>query len=314
MIFWTVIHLSVPALSAEDAIHAANNADADVANHTHGLKSGVQPLSAVEQDKGGKEENFSEHVHMEMDMPLKDASGAENHFNSVGVDEKLGEKIPLDLPFVDEEGRSITLGEVVDTPVLLQLVFYHCPQACNMMMANLASILESVTFVPGEDYRIVTVSFDHEDDPAIASDTKSNYMNILSDEFPKDQWHYLTGTTPAIHALTSAVGFRFKRLKQHNFVHPNVLIVLSGDGTIIRYLYGLEYLPFDVSMAITEAVRGTPAISIKKLLSYCFDYDPEGKKYVFKAFRVSGVVLILLLGAFFLLLLKKGNRPSNREK
>lgn len=285
---------------------------------SHGENMAPKPISGIKNSGGddGKgdaqkpDEPQKAHKHVHKDMTTANDSEPENLFTTVGLDEKLGEKIPLDLAFLDENGKSVTLGELVDRPVLLQLIFYHCPQACNMMMANLASILKSVTFTPGEDYRIVTVSFDHEDTPKIASDTKSNYMNIVSDDFPKNEWAYLTGKIPEIQALTSSVGFKFKRLEQHNFIHPNVLVVLGEDGRIIRYLYGVEYLPFDVSMAITEATRGTPAISIKKLLTYCFDYDPQGKKYVFKTFRVFGVVLMLVLVIFFFFLIRKNNRKT----
>lgn len=261
------------------------------------------------------QEGHGEHQHVDSESASKEMSNTdslqENLFESVTLEERLGEKVPLDLAFVDENGRPVKLSELVDRPVLLQLVFYHCPQSCNMMMANLASILKSVTFSPGKDYRIVTVSFDHEDTPLTASDTKSNYMNILPDNFPADEWRYLTGQLPEINALTSSVGFRFKRVEQHNFVHPNVLIVLAHDGSVIRYLYGMEYLPFDVSMAITEAAKGTPSISIKKLLTFCFDYDPEGKKYVFKTLQVSGVMLLLILGALFFFVLRKGERKKS---
>ena len=231
----------------------------------------------------------------------------ENLFKSVGLTEKLGATIPLHLSFTDEKGATVYLSDIVDRPTLLQLVFYHCPQTCNLMMASLAGTLPSVTFEPGKDYRVITVSFDHEDTPLIASETKANYMNLLPRDFPVDQWHFLTGSLDAIRKLTLATGFRFKRVEQHNFIHPNVLMVLGDDGKIIRYLYGVEYLPFDVSMAITEATRGTPALSIKKILTYCFNYDPKGKKYVFKTFQITGMVLMLVLGAFFFFFLRKGN-------
>ncbi|MBF0378676.1 MAG: SCO family protein [Desulfamplus sp.] len=263
-----------------------------------------------------KTEPEQEHKHVDVEHANTDKSNTDpaqaNLFESVILEERLGTKIPLDLSFVDENGKPVKLSGFVDRPVLLQLVFYHCPQSCNMMMANLASILKSVTFTPGKDYRIVTLSFDHEDTPAIASDTKSNYMNMMPDTFPKDEWKYLTGNLPEINALTSATGFKFKRVEQHNFVHPNVLVVLAHDGTIIRYLYGTEYLPFDVSMAITEAAKGTPAISIKKLLTFCFNYDPKGKKYVFKTLQVSGVMLLLVLSGFFFFVLRKGNKHNGK--
>lgn len=279
---------------------------------------------AIAQEEHGEHKSTAveaepehKHIHTQTDMdmtdknaPIKSDPAQVNLFESVILDEKLGAKVPLDLSFVDEKGESVKLSELVDRPVLLQLVFYHCPQSCNFMMSNLASILKSVTFTPGKDYRIITVSFDHEDTPLVASDTKSNYINLLPADFPENEWKYLTGNLPEINTLTSSVGFKFKRVEQHNFVHPNVLIVLSHDGTVIRYLYGTEYLPFDVSMAITEAAKGTPAVSIKKLLTFCFDYDPKGKKYVFKTFQVSGAALLIVLGGFYFFVLRKGNKKS----
>ncbi len=266
--------------------------------HDHGANHGGEAAS----ENMDMKPMASSHVHTEM----SESEMANNLFASVGVDEKLGEKIPLDLTFWNEKGEKVMLRELVDRPILLQLIFYHCPGACNMMMANLASILDDVTFIAGEGYRIITVSFDHEETPTMASNAKANYMNLVTDEFPQDAWHYLTGKISEIHALTSAVGFSFKQIEQHNFVHPNVLIALGEDGAVIRYLYGMEYLPFDVSMAITEASKGTPSISIKKLLTYCFDYDPKGKTYVFKTFRIFGLILILGLGTFLFFLLRKG--------
>ncbi|MBI9089350.1 MAG: SCO family protein [Desulfobacterium sp.] len=233
-------------------------------------------------------------------------------FSGVGISEHLGKTIPLDLTFRDEAGRGVLLKDLVDGPTLLQLVFYHCPQACSMMMASLASVLDGVTFEPGKEYRVVTVSFDHEETFKLAAETKRNYLKRVKGEFPADQWRFLTGDLAEIQRLTEAVGFRFKRLGQHNFVHPNALVVLGEDGVIIRYLYGLSYLPFDVSMALTEALRGTPAISIKKLMTYCFNYDPENNTYVFKTFQVSAVVILALAGVFlaFLLRNKKRGKPG----
>jgi protein SCO1/2 len=229
-------------------------------------------------------------------------------FDSVGLSERLGETVPLGLTFMDEAGRAVSLKDLVDGPTLLQLVFYHCPQACNMMMASLASVLHGVTFEPGKEYGVVTVSFDHEETFRMAAETKRNYLKMVKGDFPGDQWRFLTGAVPEIQGLTRAVGFRFKQVGQHNFVHPNVLVVLGGDGTIIRYLYGLEYLPFDVSMALTEATRGTPGISIKKLMTYCFDYDPEHKTYVFKTFQVSALAILAMVGGFLVFLLRKKER------
>lgn len=299
-----------PADSTSDA-HTGHDQHAE---HGHDMHAGdemsdqegrVDVVTGEPLESGGHE-GHTGHDHDAMTAEVE--SQDENLFKSVGLDEKLGQKVPLDVTFKDSSGKSVTLSELVDRPTLLQLVFYHCPQTCNMMMSSLANALPGVTFTPGQDYRAVTISFDHEDTPQIARDTKANYMNILPSDFPADQWRFLTGDIPAIKAVTEAVGFRFKRVGQHNYVHPNVLIVLGEDGKVIRYLYGVDYLPFDVSMALTEAARGTPAVSIKKLVSFCFDYDPEGKKYVFNTFRVAGIALLLGLGLFFFAVLRKGNK------
>ncbi|SMC59919.1 protein SCO1/2 [Desulfocicer vacuolatum DSM 3385] len=292
-----------PFESHDMSDHAAHGMATE--NNTMGMDSTDKndPGDAISATEG----NGHSKTHDHSAMLAKSTNEEKNLFKSVGVDEKLGQTLPLDISFTDENGFPITLSELVDRPTLLQLVFYHCPQTCNMMMANLANTLPSVTFKPGTDFRVVTISFDHEDTAQIATDTKTNYMNLLPRDFPVKDWRFLTGSLESINALTLAAGFRFKRIEQHNFIHPNVLIVLGDDGKLIRYLYGVEYLPFDVSMAITEATRGTPAISIKKILTYCFDYDPKGKRYVFKTFQVTGVLLVLILGAFFFFVLRKGN-------
>ena len=113
-----------------------------------------------------------------------------------------------------------------------------------------------------------------------------------------------------IRSLTEAIGFKFKRTGKHLFVHPNVLVALAPDGSIIRYLYGPSFLPFDIGMALTEAAKGTPGISIRKLLTYCFDYDAESKSYIFKSFRLVAVGILILLLLFFLLVLRKGKRAA----
>ncbi|MFH1155111.1 MAG: SCO family protein [Pseudomonadota bacterium] len=249
------------------------------------------------------------HKHMEMPMPTQ----VQPAMDDVGLDEHLGGIVPGDPVFMDESGQPVRLGDFLDRPVLLQLVFYHCPQSCSLMMAGLANILKDVTLSPGKDFRILSISFDNEDTPQVARDTKANYMALLKPGFPVGEWHFLTGDAGAIQGVTQAVGFRFKRVEEHNFIHPNVLIALGPGGKIIRYLYGVSYLPFDVSMALTEASRGMPSISIRKLLTYCFDYDPKGKKYVFRTFRIMGGAVLLALGAFLVFLLRKGGRDREKD-
>ena len=127
---------------------------------------------------------------------------------------------------------------------------------------------------------------------------------------PPEAWSFLTGDRESIRSLTDGIGFRFKRTQEHLFIHPNVLLALAPDGTVIRYLYGPSFLPFDIGMALTEAAKGTPGLSIRRLLTYCFDYDAESRSYIFKSFRLLAVGILILLLAFFLLVLRKGKRAS----
>jgi protein SCO1/2 len=228
----------------------------------------------------------------------------------VGVDERLGEKIPLDTLFLDEEGREVRLGEAITKPTLVLPAYYSCPLTCTMMLANLAQAINKVPLELGQDYAVLAISFDEEEGPKLARKAKGNYMKILRDDLPPEEWGFLTGSSASIRSFTEGIGFRFKRTGKHLFVHPNVLVALAPDGTIIRYLYGPRFLAFDIGMALTEAEKGTPGLSIRKLLTYCFDYDVEKRGYVFRSFRFIAIGILGLLLLFFIFVLRKGPRRS----
>ncbi len=235
--------------------------------------------------------------------------------DEVGVNEKLGEKIPMTAKFRDEEGKEMSLSDFIDKPTLILPIFYYCPQTCRIMLSNLAQSLNRIPLKPGIDFRVIALSFNYEETPEDALQAKGNYTQILSEDFPTEDWKFLTGDLSNIHAFTEAIGFRFKSLGQHNFIHPNVLVAVSGDGTIIRYLYGPDFLPFDMGMALTEAARGTPALSIRRLLTYCFNYEPEKKTYTFRAVRfiVIGVVFVMGISLFFLLRRREPKEAQRKE-
>jgi protein SCO1/2 len=230
--------------------------------------------------------------------------------HEIGVDEHLGERAPLDVLLVDEQGRQLSLGEAITRPTLLLPVYYSCPTTCSMMLANLAQAINRTPLELGKDYRVIAFSFDEEEGPDLALRAKKNYTKILKEGFPPDAWSFLTADKASIRSLTDGIGFRFKRMQDHLFIHPNVLLALAPDGTIIRYLYGPSFLPFDIGMALTEAAKGTPGLSVRKLLTYCFEYDAESKSYIFKSFRLLAVGILILLLAFFLFVLRKGSRKA----
>jgi protein SCO1 len=246
-------------------------------------------------------------------MPGRSAEGHgdEGHEETgpaqVNVEEHLGEKIPGDIVFLDEHGNRITTGAYIDRPTLVLPVYYSCPKTCGLLLANLAAALAVVPQKPGSDYRVLALSIDDEDDPGTALQAKRNYVQSDGSRL-EESWKFLTGDNASIHKLTGALGFRFKKTGRHEFAHPNVLICLAANGAIIRYLYGPSFLPFDIGMALTEAGRGTPELSVRKLVSYCFVYDGEKKTYIFTAVRIIGLVSLLAIGFLMAILLRKRGR------
>jgi len=249
------------------------------------------------------------HDHDKMIMTQK--KQAPSLAAQVRVDEHLGHYAALDTFFHDENGKPVKLETIFDKPVVVLPVYFMCNTVCTFLQADLAYALNLVDQVPGKDFNVVTLSFADDEDPGHATTSKKNYSNLITREFPLENWFYLTGNLENIRKLTDSLGFYFIKTDPHLYIHPNVLMVLARDGKIIRYLYGPKFLPFDLGMAISEAKRGEPGISIKRgVLSFCFDYDPENKTYVFKVFRITGTAILVLVLGFVIFLLY----PSKRDR
>jgi protein SCO1/2 len=229
----------------------------------------------------------------------------------VKIDEQLGKYAALDTEFTDENGKPVKLETIFNKPVVLLPIYFVCTAVCNFLQADLTDAMNFVDQIPGKDFNIISVSFSDDEDHTHAYTSKRNYRNLLKRDFPMENWFYLTGDKENIRKLTDSLGYYFIKKRPNFYIHPSALIVLAKDGKIIRYLYGPDFLPFDLGMAINEATRGEPGISIKRgVMSFCFDYDPKNKTYVFKIFRITGsAILILLLGFLFFLL-----SPSKRDK
>lgn len=230
----------------------------------------------------------------------------------VGIDEKLGEKIQMDLVLVDEKGDSVRLGSLIDRPTVLTLVYYTCPSVCRPLLNEVSDMLGKLLELkmePGEDYRVVTISFDEHDGPEGSARLKKEYMHQLPDGFPADAWVFLTADAGTIEKVTRSVGFQFKKFGE-DFVHPATIVILSPEGKITRYFYGSEYLPLDLKMAIYEASEGRVGPTIARMLQFCFSYDPKGQKYVLNLTRIVGTGMILTLVGFGLFLTVSGRRRS----
>ncbi|MCX8116986.1 MAG: SCO family protein [Desulfobacterota bacterium] len=225
----------------------------------------------------------------------------------VGIDEKLGQALPLHLAFNDETGRPVTLKEVIHKPTIFTPVFYACPDVCNFLLSNLASALNRLPSTPGEDYLVLSVSFDETETPQLASEKKGLYLKMIERPFPETAWRFLTGEKENILRLTDAAGFHFRR-EGKNFLHPVAVIVLSPEGKITRYLYGTEILPFDLRMALLEASEGRTGPTIAKVLRFCFSYDPKGRRYVFNTLKITGIVTLTFALSFVLFLFWRGRK------
>jgi protein SCO1/2 len=151
---------------------------------------------------------------------------------------------------------------------------------------------------------VIALSFDENDTPLIARDKKVNYIKAIGRPFPEDAWKFLTGDKTNIRKFTDSIGFKFQRDSQHDFSHPVTLVVIAPGGKIVRYIEGLTFLPFEVTMAITEAAQGRVGTTTQKVLQYCFSYDPLKKSYVFNILKVTGTVMVLFVGSFLVYLLK----------
>jgi protein SCO1/2 len=231
-----------------------------------------------------------------------------------GIEERLGETVPLDLHFVDETGKDVRLGDVIDRPTIVTLVYYHCPSICRPLLEEVTVMLgklQDMDMVPGEDYEVVTISFDATDSPEGSARLKDEYYQSLPDAFPPSAWTFLTADSATVAAFTGAVGFHFRRAGE-DFAHPTTLVILSPQGKITRYLIGSEYLAADIKLALIEASQGKVGPTIAKFFQYCFSYDPEGRKFVLNITRIvgaSGLIGIALLALF----LKAGGKRRSKE-
>lgn len=231
----------------------------------------------------------------------------------VGVDERLGGKIPLDLAFNDESGRPVSLAELVTGPTIILPVYYRCTNVCNFLQNGMAAVIPEIRRKPGEEYRVISISFDETEPPDLAARYRRIYLGAITTPFPEKGWRFLTGDAASIQRFTESIGYGFQR-RGRDFVHPVASVVIAGDGTIIRYLYGTAFLPKDVTLALLEAREGKVGKTIRTVVGYCFSFDPKQKTYVFNLLRVSATVVILTAGAFLAFLLTTGRMGSRQRK
>jgi protein SCO1/2 len=226
--------------------------------------------------------------------------------NPIGIVEKLGNVLPDDAMFKDENGNDVNLKSLINKPSVISLVYFRCPGICSPLLNGLATVIGRTDMVPGKDFDVITISFDHREDYKLAAEKKQNYLSTVKREIPADSWRFLAGDSANIAKVTNALGFNFQR-QGNDFVHGASIMVLSPEGKLVRYLYGTDFLPFDFKMATIEANEGRVTPTIAKVVKMCFSYDAGARKYVLNVTRIAGGGILLLLGIFvsFLVFKKK---------
>lgn len=238
-------------------------------------------------------------------------------FDDVGITERLGERVPLDLRFANENGEQVALSSFFDgkRPVMLNLVYHECPMLCSLLLTELTKTLQQMEWQPGGQYDIVTVSFSATEDDSVAARAKAKYIAQLGRPEAAAGWHFLTGTPESIQALAASVGFRFRWVEStREFAHPAALMFLGPDGTITRYIHGMGYEPEDVRKALVEASEGRIGTAMDQILLYCYKYDADANSYVLHAqnlMKLGGFVMLLLLGTLLTLFWRRERRTLN---
>lgn len=228
----------------------------------------------------------------------------------IGIDEsKLGGFLPLDAVVKDEAGRTFPLGDFVHRPTVIVFVYYRCPGICSPLLSDVADLLNATDLDPGNDFTVLTISFDPTDTPEVARQKRQNYQGLLTRNVREDAWRFLTADEDSIRRLTDAAGFRYMK-DGKDFRHARALFFISKDGLLVRQLAGKSFLPFDLKMAVTEAEKGEVGSPLRRVLLLCFSYDPEGRKYVANVTRIAGVITVLFVATVFFILIRRRKRPA----
>jgi protein SCO1/2 len=233
----------------------------------------------------------------------------------IGFDQNIDKPLPLDTAFRDEAGRTVHLGDYFGKrPVVLVFAYYDCPMLCTMVINGLSSALGVMSLNPGKDFEIVTVSFNPRDTPASATAKKAAYLERYKRPGAAEGWHFLTGDQPQIDRLTKAAGFRYVWDEQtQQYAHPSGVIVATPDGRLAKYLFGIEYGPRDLRLAIVEASQGNVGTAGDALLLYCYHYDPMTGRYglaIMRGIRIAGVATVLCIGTFIVVMLRRERYPA----
>ncbi len=233
----------------------------------------------------------------------------------VSFDQKLGAQLPLDVKFHDEYGNPIALGQYFhQKPVILSLVYYQCPMLCTQVLNGMVSAFLPLRFSAGGEFEVVTVSFDPRETPEMAAAKKETYLKRYGRSSAYDGWHFLTGDQASIDALTEAVGFHYAfDPKLNQFAHASGIMIVTPEGKLAQYYYGIEYSPRDLRLGLIEASKNRIGTLVDQVLLYCYHYDPSTGRYgaiALRMVRIGGAATVLLLGGFIVVMLRRDSHAG----
>jgi len=238
---------------------------------------------------------------------------------NVGIEQHLNEQVPPELIFRDENGNQVRLADYFGKkPMILNLVYYQCPMLCGEVLSGLESALRVLKFDVGNQFDVVTVSFDPRETPAMATAKKAEFLKRYGRPGATQGWHFLTGPQQSIDALTKAAGFQYEYdPKSGQFAHTTAIMVLTPEGRIAQYYYGVEYAPKDLRLGLIQASQNKIGNIADQVLLYCYHYDPATGKYgavVMRILRLAGAATILTLGLFMLVMFRRGSSSRSTSR
>ena len=227
----------------------------------------------------------------------------------IGIVEHLDTFLPKDIYLINEKNERVLLTDLIDKPTIINFVYFRCPGICSPLMEGLAKVMDQSDLIAGIDYQVLTISFDPRETIDLGIRKKSNYLNLVNKKEPISKgWKFFVSDSASIAKGTNAVGFKYKKAG-NDFTHAASITVVSPKGKITRYLNGINYLPFDFKMAISEAQKGIAQPSINRVLRFCFSYDPQGKRYALQVTKIVGILtLFIILMMVLILFIRKRNR------
>ncbi len=242
-------------------------------------------------------------------------NGLPKVLNEVGIQQKLNEQLPLETEFKDENGKTVKIGDYFgNRPVILALVYYECPMLCSEVLNGLTGSLKGLNFSVGKEFDVVAISFDarENDKPDLAKNKKENYLKRYGREGSENGWHFLTGSQDSIDKITQSVGFGYKWDEDsQQFAHAGAIMVLTPEGKLSKYLYGIDYAPKDLKFALIESSASKIGNPVDQLLLFCYHYNPATGKYglvVMNVIRLGGVLTLLGIGTMMFVFWRRNKK------